>query len=212
MIFNPIVLLKKNKLKSKFLNLSFIKICGFNNFIDIRNKFFLNKISIYGNNNTIEFSGDNCYKNKITIIGNNNRLSVYNTRGIAKSAVTIKGDNCTISCGDFTAIGGARIVSGGNGNIINIGEHCMISDKVEIWSTDTHRIFDKDGNHINPDKNITIGNHVWIGTGVSILKGCTVSDGAIIGMNSLVTSDCDGFSIYAGNPIRKVRSNVSWEI
>ncbi len=58
------------------------------------------------------------------------------------------------------------------------------------------------------DKNkgvcIDIGNDVWIGRGVMITDGVTVGDGAVVGAKSLVTSDIEPYSIYAGIPAKKI--------
>ena len=51
-----------------------------------------------------------------------------------------------------------------------------------------------------------IGNDVWIGYGAIILQGVSIQDGAIIAAGSVVTKDVDAYSIYAGNPARKIRS------
>ncbi len=52
---------------------------------------------------------------------------------------------------------------------------------------------------------VTIHDKVWIGFGVSILKGVTVGEGAVLGAGSLVTRDVAPYSVVAGNPARVVR-------
>jgi Acetyltransferase (isoleucine patch superfamily) len=51
-----------------------------------------------------------------------------------------------------------------------------------------------------------IGNDVWIGYGATVLQGVTIHDGAIIAAGSVVTKDVEPYSIYAGNPARKIRN------
>ena len=41
---------------------------------------------------------------------------------------------------------------------------------------------------------------------MSILKGVTIGEGAIIGAGSVVTSDVKAWHIGAGNPFRHIRS------
>ena len=48
---------------------------------------------------------------------------------------------------------------------------------------------------------ITIGNDVWLGTGVKILKGVTIGDGAVVSAGSVESSDVPSFAIVAGNPV-----------
>lgn len=50
-----------------------------------------------------------------------------------------------------------------------------------------------------------IGNDVWVGYGVTILQGVKINDGAIIAAGSVVTKDVDPYSIYGGNPAKKIR-------
>lgn len=55
---------------------------------------------------------------------------------------------------------------------------------------------------------IRIRSKAWIGFGVTILKGVTIGEGAIIGAMSVVTKDIPAFSVAAGNPARVVRNNA----
>lgn len=55
----------------------------------------------------------------------------------------------------------------------------------------------------NPfEKELTIGNDVWIGCNSTILRGLRIGDGAIIGANSLVTKDVPPFAIVVGSPAK----------
>lgn len=52
----------------------------------------------------------------------------------------------------------------------------------------------------------TIGHDVWIGYGSTIMQGVNIGNGAIIAAGSIVTKDVEPYSIYAGNPARKLRN------
>jgi acetyltransferase-like isoleucine patch superfamily enzyme len=52
---------------------------------------------------------------------------------------------------------------------------------------------------------VAIRNKVWIGFNVSILKGVTIGEGAVIGACSVVTRDVPAYSVAVGNPARIVR-------
>lgn len=52
---------------------------------------------------------------------------------------------------------------------------------------------------------VCIGRHVIIGSGSVVLPGVTINDGAAIGALSLVYKDCDAFTVYAGNPARRIK-------
>jgi galactoside O-acetyltransferase len=52
---------------------------------------------------------------------------------------------------------------------------------------------------------IVIGDRVWIGFDVVILKGVTIGEGAVIGARSVVSRDVEPYTVVAGNPARVVR-------
>ena len=62
------------------------------------------------------------------------------------------------------------------------------------------------------DAFVNIGNDVWIGASVIIKNGVTISDGAVIGMGSIVTKDVGPYEIWVGNPARKVRDRFPEDI
>ena len=75
--------------------------------------------------------------------------------------------------------------------------------------TDFHNIY-KDGQVINPNKPINIGNHCWIGMNCTILKGSSIPDGSIIAAGSTVTKALSkGKCIYVNNDA--VKEIDDWE-
>ena len=52
---------------------------------------------------------------------------------------------------------------------------------------------------------VIIKDFVWCGANVSILPGVIIGQGAIIGMNSVVTKDVPENAIVAGNPARIIK-------
>lgn len=59
---------------------------------------------------------------------------------------------------------------------------------------------------------ITIGNDVWIGTGVVILPGVNIGDGAIIGAGAVVTKDVEPYSIMGGVPASLIRKRFDDDV
>lgn len=53
---------------------------------------------------------------------------------------------------------------------------------------------------------VNIGMHAIIGSGSIILPGVNIGNGVAIGALSLVKENCDDFFIYAGNPLKKIKS------
>jgi virginiamycin A acetyltransferase len=50
-----------------------------------------------------------------------------------------------------------------------------------------------------------IGNDVWLGQNAVVLPGVRIGDGVIIGLNSVVGSDVEPYTIVAGNPAKLIR-------
>lgn len=51
---------------------------------------------------------------------------------------------------------------------------------------------------------ITIGNDAYICSGAVILPGVTIGEGAVVGANSVVNRNLKPWTVYNGNPVKKV--------
>ena len=91
------------------------------------------------------------------------------------------------------------------------GVFADVAEDIEIWNTDSHPIFDANGNITNISKPINIGNHVWCGKGSKILKGVSIGDNAVIGMQALVTKDIVGGTLNVGIPAKSIKENINWD-
>lgn len=60
--------------------------------------------------------------------------------------------------------------------------------------------------HLMSDGPVVIGPNAWIGDHVVITPGCTIGEGAIIGANSVVTTNIPQFTIAAGVPARCIKT------
>jgi acetyltransferase-like isoleucine patch superfamily enzyme len=92
---------------------------------------------------------------------------------------------------------------------LKIGKGCIISWDCQFIDEDFHEI-QYAGRKDKPNK-IIIGDHVWIGCNVTILKGSVIPDGCIVSANSLVRQDFEEKnSLISGNPAKIVKRDVSW--
>lgn len=197
------------------------------NFISKRNKLVIHS------SNSLNFTGTIPHKSKFIIEGKNNRINLSgnhenldllingtdNILEIDKLTqskglrIVIRGNQCHIIIKEYTCFGnGCWLVCMGYDNNITINEDCMIADNVNIWATDSHPIYDKSNliTPINRSIPIKLNKHVWIGKNSTILKGVEIGNDSIIGMNSTVTHNIPSNSIFAGNPAKLVKNNITW--
>jgi len=96
---------------------------------------------------------------------------------------------------------------------IDFGDDCLLSWDTLVMDTDFHKIKNEFKEQINCPTPINIGNSVWIGSGNLILKGAIIPDNSIIGANSLINKELKyKKSLYAGNPVVRLKENVNWEL
>jgi acetyltransferase-like isoleucine patch superfamily enzyme len=53
---------------------------------------------------------------------------------------------------------------------------------------------------------VVVSDRVWIGFNVSVLKGVTIGEGAVIGACSVVTEDIPPYALAVGSPARVIRA------
>jgi acetyltransferase-like isoleucine patch superfamily enzyme len=92
----------------------------------------------------------------------------------------------TINCWDKIKIG----------KNVRIGANCVIMDGD----------FHLDDVRVGNPKPIEVGDNVWLGANVIVMKGVTIGENSIIGMNSIVTKDIPTNCIAAGNPCKFIKS------
>lgn len=214
----------RNKKKQNYLKLKK------ENDIQISEK-ILDKItlSIKGKNNTViieDIKGNNANIH-IRVFGDSNRITIGKGFSLSNKLEIVIGqdhqnfgkvENCIFSIGKNTSIESVQYVTFNSNSFCNIGNNCMFSYDITLFNTDAHPIFDRNTNKIiNYVKGISIGNHCWIGRGATILKNSSVPNDSIIGINSVYSGnpylkEGDNIShcVFAGNPAKLIKQNVTW--
>ena len=115
------------------------------------------------------------------------------------------GKDCYIN-GKLSAIASERR------NIL-IGNECLISFGVWMRTADPHLVYDLDsGRRINPSEDVLIGDHVWIGQSVHILKKTYIGSGSIVGAAALVAGKTiPSNTSWGGNPAHQLKDNIGWD-
>lgn len=89
----------------------------------------------------------------------------------------------------------------------------MFAYDIDLRTGDSHSIIDsKTNERINFAQSITIGNHVWVASHVSILKGVHIPDNSVVATRAVVTKSFNECNILiAGIPAQKVREDIDWK-
>ncbi|SCL36498.1 maltose O-acetyltransferase [Micromonospora pallida] len=108
-----------------------------------------------------------------------------------------------ISVGDhFYANFDCVMLDGGG---ITIGSHVLFGPRVGIYTSNHAVDAAERAAGACYAKPVTIGDHVWIGGGVTINQGVTIGDSTIIGSGSVVTRSIPSGVIAVGSPARVLR-------
>jgi acetyltransferase-like isoleucine patch superfamily enzyme len=134
--------------------------------------------------------------------------------------------NRGIEIGNGVFLGRGTILSCKDGDIIlgdhtNLGFHCEIFSASRV-TVGRHGLFAAQaylvgGGHEferaelavidqpRSSEGITLGDNVWLGTGVKVLDGVHLGDDVVVGANAVVTADLPDGAIAAGVPARVLR-------
>jgi len=118
-----------------------------------------------------------------------------------------------------------------NGGSIELGAHTRIQPFCVLWASpngrirvgkfsglgpgtmifaSNHQFIPGTPYHKQPwtEKDVTIGEDVWVGAGTVIVAGVTIGDRSVVAAGSVVTKDIPPDSIAAGVPARVLRSRT----
>ena len=152
---------------------------------------------------------DNCI---LYFKGNGNTIHICSGSNLKRITFWFEDDNNNIEIGSGVSSEENLFLAACESKKISIGNDCMFSNKVQLRTSDSHSILDENTKRINPGNDIEIGNHVWIGTEVIVLKGATIPENCIVGARSIVTSSLNASpnSMITGMPARVVKTNINW--
>lgn len=125
-----------------------------------------------------------------------------------------------IELGNFVHIGCCSALYGGSGIVMN--DFSGLSARVTIYSESDDYSGWSLTNPMIPDEfkprahkaKVILGRHCIVGVSTTILPGVSMAEGAAVGAHSLVTKNCDGWTLYFGVPAKrlKTRSNHALEL
>ncbi|PAF51071.1 hypothetical protein BKH43_02350 [Helicobacter sp. 13S00401-1] len=185
----------KKKLKSN------VKIYGLGNEV-IAPKDSKLYIEVYGDNNQVFIPNPSTEEGGRSFTG---RVQVGTPDCLVK--------NCIVRVGKKTGAFRVEVLLLEDESEVIIGSDCMLSSGVSLTCTDTHSILDKEGNLLNKGKFIRLGDHVWVGADVKILKNVTIASGCVVGTRSLVSKEFKiPNCVIAGVPAKVVKTDIRWDV
>lgn len=106
--------------------------------------------------------------------------------------------NALLEVGDLRSNAELNIICGEH---ITLGSPCNIARNATVRDTSGHLIATPGYKMTKP---ITIGNHVWVCTGSTVMPGVTIGDGSIVGACSFVNKKIPAFTMVQGSPAEEV--------
>ena len=168
------------------------------------------RIQIQGANNSVLIGyGTTIYNLQIIIHGNHNKL-IIGKDCIVCGFMEICGDGNEITIGDHCIFSSDVRITAHGGKYIRIGSGCVIADLTDIRTTDSHSILNDQGDRLNPDVSVEIGDRVWLTREVIVLKGAIIGSDVVIGTRSVVTKEIPSNTLAVGSPAKVVRTNITW--
>jgi len=121
-------------------------------------------------------------------------------------------DSNVIEVGENSSLCGQIGIAAIEGTSVKIGKSCLFSSRIDIRTGDSHSLVKKGTKQrINPSASVTIGDHVWVGTGVTILKGTSVAENCMVGATALLNGSYSNPNcVIAGIPAKEVKSEIDW--
>ena len=150
-----------------------------------------------------------CTKNSSITLGNNvvcvsNFIS--NLVGLYQRSIILARAGATVVLEDDVRMSGVTIYSRES---IRIGKHTSIGGNVKIFDHDFHPIDPQERlDHPNTGMKtspVDIGENVFIGANVIILKGSKIGNNCVIGAGAVVSGIFEDNCVIVGNPARVVK-------
>lgn len=173
------------------------------------------RIKVRGTNNLVEFKDGGIthfHSLRINIIGDNNEVTIGKCCSGEGLTINIEDNRNRVELGESFSCGKNTELAAIEGTSIIFGSDCMLSANITIRTGDSHSIVDKDGRRTNISKSVIIGNHVWIGNSVLILKSTKLGDNSIVAGGAVVPGkNYPENSILGGNPAKVLKENINWK-
>ena len=141
----------------------------------------------------------------------NGKIIFRGTAHIGRGSRIVVCENALLELGDNFAISSS--------SYINCFKHIKTGKDIQLaWGdllmdSDTHTIYGENGKVFNEDKEIILGDKIWIGCDCKVLKGAIIPDNCVVGANSVITTaPLAPNSLIIGAPARSVKTISGFKI
>lgn len=98
--------------------------------------------------------------------------------------------------------------------LVSIGRNCAVSWNTQIMDTDFHHIL-LNGECVNDNADVVIGDHVWVGSHSLVLKGTVIPEGVVVAAGSVINHKDNVIqprTIITGLPNKVLKENIDWKM
>jgi acetyltransferase-like isoleucine patch superfamily enzyme len=125
-------------------------------------------------------------------------------------SIHMEDDAGELKIGAKTTFEDTHLAVTGHGKKILIGSDCMFAYDIDVRTGDSHAIVNAAGQKINDERDIILGEHVWVASHCTILKGTEIGENSIVATRSTVTAKFGKNIVLGGSPARLLKEGVSW--
>lgn len=173
-------------------------------------------VNFKGSDNIIIIRPPKHIKNLYIEVLNKDRIFIdEDFTTISKTIISLKSSESTVIIGKRALFVDVDIqMFDIPGRMIRIGDDALFGAFVSIKNNDGHTILDLNTKKILniPNQSIDIGNHVWIGRNVALLKNASIGNDCVVGGYSVVTQKFnEDHVVVAGVPAKIVKRNITWD-
>lgn len=128
------------------------------------------------------------------------------------SYISTAGGSSQITIGQHCRFGTGLSIVLNIGSSFVCGDDCLFSYDVRVRADHGHAMIDRTNKTCTRGPvNTTLGSHVWVGMGVSLLAGTEIGDHCTIGAGSVVQKAFpQNFVTLAGVPAKIIKENTDW--
>lgn len=145
----------------------------------------------------------NCTIDTGVIISNPQHFTCGNGCALYHGTYILNGHG-HMSMGHQSHLGAMCYVNVHHGSL-KVGDDVAIGPHTDLIAYSNHYEHGKTVTDCRIQKDIQIGNNVFIGAHCSILPGAHIGENVVVGAGSVVKGDLERNAIYAGSPCKKIQ-------